>query len=157
MKYNIAWNADKNILTIQDTEKKTDDTNEVFSHLEINEVGDVPSTAIHPAPRQHLENLIFQKDLELFQVEIVNDTGNELLDKYNKKADKEATRLFMERKQNTRVENTGNEGRYGDIRNGNRDIEDTDMDIDDNNDDGDDDETMTRVKTTKTKSKSPAK
>lgn len=89
-RYNLAWNAPSRtiIMVGADTEVTGDST--VVSQLVYGAEGEVPDSASHPEPHQHLKNVAKQQGVDEFRiVTVVNQTDNPRLDKFEQEADEE--------------------------------------------------------------------
>lgn len=95
-RYNLNWNKDDFVLTIA----KGDDVSEdAVSELVFPEIGEVPDSASHPQVDQHLRNVALQQGVDNYGlVTVVNETGNERLDKYAQRAtDDDSSRMNQRR------------------------------------------------------------
>lgn len=115
MKYGIAWNAADLTLTIQDADKTSTKKNEVISHLVYFNEGEIPDSASHPQPAQHLENLARLRNVDMFRVTVVNATDNDRLNAFVREPDARAVEQYERTRETRRVNNTGTEGVYGNV------------------------------------------
>jgi hypothetical protein len=87
-KYNVSWHQPSRTLVISNTDVEVSGDAEVVSHIVYGDLGEVPDSASHPEPGQHLRNIALQQGVDDYDlVTVVNETDNNRLDRFVKQGD----------------------------------------------------------------------
>lgn len=96
-KYNVAWNQESRTLIMVDAGTDVSGDSEVVSHIVYGDVGEIPDSASHPEPGQHLRNIAMKQGVDDFAlVTVVNETDNSRLDHFVQEGSDEKLQLALD-------------------------------------------------------------
>lgn len=78
--YAVLWAEKTKTLTIKEEGDKP--LKDVFTHIYMAQEGEIPDNFTHPAPGQHLVNMVNNLGIDYRFVTVKNATKNERLDKF---------------------------------------------------------------------------